>query len=202
MQASFIYKGPRIYSLLMRFLYGRNYKARFQSISQEIPDGVKVLDVCCGDCALYTRALKDRISYTGIDINPSFIKNANKLSVNMLPLDIMNDNLPGSDYVIMQASLYQFIPFHKQIVDKLLDSASSKVIMSEPVKNLSDSTNPFISFIARYSANPGTGHKIERFTEETFTTFFKDNYGELIEKFKFIPGGRELMVILNAKGIV
>ena len=181
----------------MRFLYGRSYKARFQSIAEEIPNDVDVLDVCCGDCALYKQALKDRVSYTGIDINPSFIKNAKKLSIKVLPLDVETDNLPHSDYIVLQASLYQFIPFHKHILDKLLDSASKKVIISEPIRNLSNSRNPIISFIARYSANPGTGHKMDRFTEKTFRTFFKNNYKEIIEKFKFVPGKRELIVVLN-----
>ena len=199
MKTSLIYRSPTLYTLFMRFLYGRNYEARLRSVGEEIPDGVEVLDVCCGDCALYTRALRGRVSYTGIDINPSFLENARKRSIKVLPLDVRIDNLPRSDYVVMQASLYQFIPLHKQLVDKLLYSASRKVIISEPVRNLSDSSNPIISFIARYQANPGTGHKINRFTEETFRTFFGNNYNELIEKFKFTLGGRELMVILNAK---
>jgi hypothetical protein len=182
----------------MRLLYRKNYKARFKSVSEEIPKGAEVLDVCCGDCKLYTLALKGKVSYVGVDINPSFIENARKLSIKVLSLDVRNDALPYSDYVVMQASLYQFIPQHKQIVDKLLSSASRKVIICEPVRNLSDSNNPVISFIARYLANPGTGHKLDRFTEETFCSFFRDNYNEIIEKFKFIPGKRELMVILNA----
>jgi hypothetical protein len=99
----------------------------------------------------------------------------------------------------MNESLYQFMPLHKQVVDNLLSSALKKVIISEPIINLSNSNNKFISFIARRSANPGTGHKKDRFIEETFRTFFTDNYSSQIEKFKFIPGKRELMVILNAE---
>ena len=201
MKTSLIYRSPHIYALLMRFLYGKYYKTRLQSLGKEIPDSVKVLDVCCGDCALYTLVLKNRVSYTGIDINPVFIENARELSIKVLPLDIRTNDLPCSDYVLIQASLYQFIPQHKQIVDKLLDSASNKVIISEPVKALASSSNPIISFIARHSTNPGTGGKINRFTEKTFRIFFRNNYNELIEKFKFIAGGKELMVILNAKKI-
>jgi hypothetical protein len=199
MKRSFIYRSARIYAFLMRTLYKENYEARFRAIGEEIPVGVEVLDVCCGDCALYTLTLKEKVSYTGIDINPSFIKNARKQSIKVLPLDVRIDNIPCSDYVVMQASLYQFIPIHKQIVDKLLDSASDKVIISEPVRNLSDSSNPVVSFVARYSANPGTGHKIDRFTEETFRAFFRNNYDKLIEKFKFTPDRKELIVILNVE---
>lgn len=183
----------------MRFIYGKNYQARFQSLAEEIPDNINVLDVCCGDYGLYTRQLKGRVKYVGIDINESFINKAKKELITILPLNIVTDDLPFSDYVIMQASLYQFMPNHKLIIDKLINSANKKVIISEPVRNLSNSRSKIISFIARYSANPGTGHKIDRFNEESFRDIFFRNFKERIEKFKFIPGNRELMVILNAE---
>lgn len=199
MKSSFVYRSPQAYKLVMKLLYRKRYEDRYRSIAEEIPDGVKVLDVCCGDCALYTLFLKNKALYTGIDITDSFIKSAKKKLINIIPLDVRFDKLPQSDYIIMQASLYQFIPLHKQIVNNLLDSALKKVIISEPINNLSNSNNRVISFIARRSANPGTGHTKDRFIEETFREFFINNYNSRIEKFKFIPGKRELMVILNAE---
>lgn len=198
-KTSLIYKDPRIYAFFMRFLYGRNYQDRFQSIAEEIPDGVKVLDLCCGDCAIYTLVLKDRVHYTGVDINTNFIEHGRRKGINILPLDVLNDELPFSDFTIMQASLYQFIPQHNKIVEKMLDSTGNRVIISEPIKNLSTSNNPVISFIARRSADPGTGMKTNRFTEGSFRIFFQTNYDDLIERFKYVPGKRELLVILNAK---
>ena len=183
----------------MRILYGRNYQHRFTAIAEEIPDKVEVLDVCCGDAALYNRELKGRVNYIGTDINKKFIHRGENKLIKILPLNIITDELPQSDYVIMQASLYQFIPNHKLIIDKLINSANKKVIISEPVRNLSNSSSNIISLIARYSANPGTGHKIERFNEESFREIFYDHFKERIEKFKFIPGNRELIVILNAE---
>jgi hypothetical protein len=183
----------------MRILYGKNYKYRFTSISEEIPDKVKVLDVCCGDAALYSRELKGRVSYVGTDINKNFIKSGKRKFINILPLNVIRDDLPNSDYVIMQASLYQFIPNHKKIVEKLLNSANSKVIICEPIINLSKSKNRLISLIARYSGNPGTGHKTNRFDEKSFKSLFESFFENKIEKFKKIKGGRELMVVLNAK---
>jgi len=199
MKVSLVYRGPHIYALFMKFLYGKNYKARYKTIAEEIPEGASVLDLCCGDCALYEYELKGKASYSGVDINPYFITNAKNLSINAILADVSKDELPNSDYVVMQGGLCQFIPNHKEIVDKLLRVASNKVIISEPVRNLSTSKNPVISFIAKRSADPGTGHKTERFTESTFTEFFDNNYGKLIEKFKPIPGGRDLIVVLNSK---
>mgnify|MGYP001299455819 CR=1 FL=1 len=184
----------------MQFLYGKNYSARYHAISEIIPEGESVLDICCGDCALYKRVLiKKNISYTGIDINKKFVASSLKKSVNVLQLDIRNNVIPKADYVLMQASLYQFIPNHKLIIDKLLRSANKKLIISEPIRNLSSSNNSIIKFIARYSANPGTGHTVKRFSEETFRRFFTDNYKNVIVDFVLLPGGRELMVILDAR---
>jgi ubiquinone/menaquinone biosynthesis C-methylase UbiE len=199
MKTSLVYKSPFIYSLIMMFLYRKNYKDRFRVIAEEIKEGAKVLDVCCGDCALYTLFLKDKVDYTGVDITESFINSAKKKSIDIISLDVSCSELPQADYVVMQASLYQFMPQHKQIVDRLLKSALNKVIITEPIVNLSTSDNKLISYIASRSANPGTGHKKGRFVEETFRNFFMDNYNLLIESVKFVPGKRELMVVLNAK---
>ena len=184
----------------MQFLYGKNYSARYHAISELIPEGESVLDVCCGDCALYKRALMCRdITYTGIDINNKFVASALKQSINAFQLDIRKNTIPKSDNVLMQASLYQFIPQHRLVVDKLLNSAGKQLIISEPIKNLSSSNNFIIKSVARFSANPGTGHTVKRFSEETFRRFFTDNYKNLIVDFVLLPGGRELMVILDAE---
>ncbi len=200
MKTSLVYKSPHLYTLFLRVLHGKNYRARYQAVSKEIPDGVEVLDVCCGDCALYTRELRNRVSYTGVDVNPHFLGNARKKSIKFLQLDVEKDDLPRADYVIMQGSLNQFIPRHKLMVDKLLRAARTKVIISEPIRNLATSNNIFLSFIARRSTDPGTGHKPYRFNKETFREFFEENYKAQTEKFKFIlPVKREMMVILNTK---
>ena len=195
---SIIYKNTIVYALLMRILYGKNYLDRYASISDEIPDNVSVLDVCCGDCMLYKKQLKGRVEYTGVDINPMFIKNARENNISVLQLDVFTDVFPNSDFIVMQASLYQFIPHFDQVVKKMLQKATKKVIICEPVRNLSDANNKIVSFIARNSANPGSGHKPQRFTEEMFREYFTREYSGIMEKFKFIPGNRELMVVLNA----
>lgn len=198
-QTSLIYKYPSLYTWFIKFLYRRHYASRYRAISDEIEDNTSVIEICCGDCALYVQALKNRVSYTGIDINPYFINRAAHLSINVRLLDVFKDTLPDADYVVMQGSLYQFIPHHKKIVENLLNSCRHKVIISEPIRNISNSTNRIISFIARYSVNPGTGDKVHRFTETSYREFFNKYFKGFIEKFAFIPGKRELMVVLKVK---
>ena len=196
---SFIYRNNFIYSLFIRILYGKFYNNRYRKIGELIPSNISVLDICCGDCRLYENELKNRVKYIGIDINHMFLKTAAKKGIDVKRLDIRYENLPKSDYLILQASLYQFIPNHKDIVDKMIRAAGDKVIISETVVNVSSSKLPLIAYFAKYSANPATGHTTQRFTSKTFIEFIKNNYSELLEDCFLHSSGKELLVVLNAK---
>ena len=196
MKISPIYRYPSLYTLCMKLLYGKYYNTRFETIAKEIPDGVDLLDVCCGDCVLHAY-IGNKTSYVGVDSNPYFVQMAQKRSIRVFQKNLLEEELPMADYVVMLASLYQFIPFHKEIVDKLLRFARRKVLISEPVRNLADSSNPLLSFIARRATNAGAGDNIYRFTQATFYPFFEKNYPTHIEKLSYIPGKRECMVVLR-----
>ena len=197
---SFMYSDPRLYKLIMKILYGKYYLDRYKVVNELVPDGSGVLDMCCGDCELYKSFFAHRnIFYTGIDYNAKFVSYAKKNSINVILSDIRKDIVPRTDYIIMQGSLYQFIPDHKDLIDRLLNSTRKQLIITEPIINLSSSNNPIIRFVAQRSGNPGTGHAFHRFTEKSFHSFFLDNYKKLVVKFDFIPGGREMMVILNSR---
>jgi hypothetical protein len=178
-------------------MYGEYYLKRYKDLASIIPPNVSVTDLCCGDCSLYHYALKGKNRYTGMDINPSY--NQNDQNIKVVKADILKDPIPISDYVIIQGSLYQFIPNHKEIINQMLDSARYKVIISEPVINLVNSKNKFISTIARYSANPGTGNKNYRFTKESLNNELQRYYKQYIEDIIFIAGGRDMVVVLNTK---
>ena len=107
--------------------------------------------------------------------------------------------MPKADIIILQGSLYQFQPNQKLIIDKLLFNAKKKVIISEPIINIANSENSFIAFIAKYTVNPGTGHRTKRFTKQSLDHFFQSNYNKIIESRFFIAGGRDLVYILNKK---
>jgi hypothetical protein len=108
---SIIYKSHTLYSVLMRILYGKYFLDRYRDLKSYIPIGDTVLDVCSGDCNLYHFAIKGRNQYTGIDLNISRLKK-NK-NVNQKQLDIIIDPLPKADIIILQGSLYQFLPKSK-----------------------------------------------------------------------------------------
>ena len=192
---SLIYKSHTLYTVLIKILYGKYFLNRYRDLRDYIPIGDSVLDVCSGDCNLYHFAIKGRNKYTGVDLNTSKLKK-NK-NVNQKQLHIVKDALPNADIVILQGSLYQFQPNQKLIIDKLLLNAKKKVIISEPIRNIANSKNSVISFLAKYTVNPGTGHAIKRFTKQSLDNFFELNYNKIIEARFIIAGGRDLVYILN-----
>lgn len=195
---SLIYRHPMVYKGLIYFLYGKNFNSHYEMIAKWIPDGSEVLDVCCGDATLYSLFLKKKkVIYKGIDINPYFIKSAEKKEIKVDYLNILEEEIPKADYIVVQASLYQFIPNQREIMKKLLSSTRKRFIISEPISNLSQSKWKLIKKLAQISANPGTGDKNCRFIPEEFIKLLLEFE---VDEYFTAPGGRDIVGIFNKKG--
>ncbi|MBL1078072.1 hypothetical protein JK358_27070 [Nocardia sp. 2] len=199
MSTSFIYRHGSIYELLMRGLYGRHYGARFRAIAELIPDEADVLDLCCGPATLYLRHLRRKsVRYTGLDINEGFIAGLTAAGGTGQVWNLHSDEpLPAADYVIMQASLYHFLPDPEPVIDRMLAAARAQVIIAEPVRNLTTSRNGVITRLGGRFTNPGDGEQPRRFTEETLDELFR-GYPEHVEQRTLIAGGREKLYVLKA----
>jgi hypothetical protein len=99
--------------------------------------------------------------------------------------------------MIMQASLYHFLPDPTPIVERMLRSAEKRVIIAEPIRNMSTSDSPFLSLLGRLFTNPGAGSHTLRFTEASLSEFFRNYGSRVIESFP-IAGGREQVYVLKA----
>ncbi len=197
---SLIYRSARGYELLMRALYGRHYQARMAAVAEQVPPGASVLELCCGPGTLYERHLRPRPGgYIGLDINPRFVVAMQSRGVDARLLDLSTPDvaLPAADTVLMQASLYHFLPDAGRIVERMLASARDRVVISEPVRNLASSERPLLAALGKRAADPGVGGHAHRFTEETLD--------ELMQRFEvrsaaLIPGGREKLYVLAGRG--
>jgi len=171
---SLLYKNAAVYNLVMRLLYGRHYASRCTRISQLIPAGSTVLDLCCGSAVLYHRHLRQKsVAYTGLDINPRFVKALEERGIPGILWDVRsNAALPGADFVVMQASLYHFFPNASRVIDRMLEAARKKVIIAEPIQNLATSKLPIISAIAGRLSGPVVSSIPQRFTEATLDRSF------------------------------
>jgi hypothetical protein len=197
--SSLIYSHPTIYRLLMRLIYGGGgFAARYRALSELIPDGADVFEACAGDAYLYLHHLQARgIRYRAGESNEGFVAHARARGIRMERFDLRSDPVPVADIVVLHASLYQFMPDHAAIVGRLLAAARRRLIVSEPVRNLSSSPNPLIRWLAQRSADPGSGHKQQRFDEASLDAFFAEHYADAIEQSTLIPGGREKIYCLR-----
>jgi len=193
---SITYRSPRLYQAAMRPLYRGCYDARYEAIVEEVPEGAEVLDVCCGDALLYEKWLKKKNArYIGLDINPAFIAAAARGGIDARFFDVeRGTDLPRAEYVVMQGSLYQFIPGAEAMVARLVSAARRRVIITEAVRNIGESGNPALKRFAEKMTNPGTGPKTERFDRESL--------GILMAKFKVLKkeeicGGREMLYVIE-----
>jgi len=200
MSTSLIYRSPWLYEAMMTLLYGRYYNERYKAIADLIPNHASVLDVCCGPAILYQRYLAAKnVTYTGIDLNQCFVDKLNNDGARGLCLDITHAaELPEADYVVMQASLYHFLPEVEPIIAKLQAAARERVIIAEPVRNLADSRIPVIAHLAARMSNPGSGSQPLRFNSHNFDALAEQyaQSGHLLG-LQAIANGREKLMILQ-----
>ena len=185
MVKSIIYWHPWIYRIAMMLYYGKEYSKRYLVIVKEVGN-MEVLDVCCGDCKLSNYVKK----YKGIDFNEEFVKSARKKGLDVAKIDIAKGNIPKSECIVMQDSLYQFIPNHEKLIKKLLRQ-SKKVIISEAGITLGQSKNPIISAIAKKLTTTSRPNK-ERFTKKELHKLFKKFNAK-----KIIDTGKDLTAVFE-----
>jgi len=191
-----IYWHSGLYHLAMRQLAGEYFAHRYNSLAELIPEKASVTDVCMGDAYLYSGYLAGKqVHYVGLDINKTFVRSAMRKGIRARVVDVMSEDIEPADYVVMQGSLYQFIPNEKRVVRKLLDAAKRQLIISEPIRNRAQSNNRLVSFLAKHAVNPGNGHRLERFNEDRLLECFR-----LFEEFKtiiIVPGGIDMIGIFE-----
>ena len=182
--------------------YGRHYGERYRAIADLIPAAASVLDVCCGPGILYQRYLRQKfVSYTGLDSNEKFVRHVINLGAQGKVQDLCSDGaLPQADYVVMQASLYHFLPDAASVVARMMAAARSALIIAEPIRNVSNSRLRPLSSFASTISNPGRGAPPQRFTETTLTELFSQL--DLVEsKTLLVGGGRERVYVFRAGAV-
>jgi SAM-dependent methyltransferase len=201
MAESLIYRSALAYELVMLGLYGRHYGARYRAVAGLIPDGSSVLDLCCGPGVLFDRYLRPRsVDYTGIDVNPGFVARVNRRGGRGVLDDLTAGRpLPQRDTVVMQASLYHFLPDPAPVVRRMLRAARERVIIAEPVRNVATGRNRWLAALARRLTDPGTGAQAARYTEASFDAFIA-GLGVPVTRSFLVPGGREKVVVLDPRG--
>ncbi|GAC1577857.1 MAG: hypothetical protein NVS3B18_11620 [Candidatus Dormibacteria bacterium] len=196
---SLIYRSATGYELVMRALYGRNYPARLRAVADQVPSGSSVLELCPGPGALYRRHLRGRVSaYTGVEVNPGFADHLRRLGATVVQRDLsVPGPLPEADVVIIQASLYHFLPAADMLIERMLTAARRRVIVAEPIRNLSSSRLGWLAALGRRGTDPGAGAGHEQRFDEAALDRLMAAYREVTAAAFTIPGGREKVFVLE-----
>jgi SAM-dependent methyltransferase len=167
------------YDLAMRALYGpREWAATFAAVAARIPAGASVVDVCCGTARLYRDFLRERgCTYLGLDFNGDFVMHARRHGVDVRWFNLLEEAVPEADYVVMCSSLYHFGDRVDEVIEKMRRAARRGVVISEPVRNLSDA--PVVGRLFAALTNPGVGAFASRFDLERFAAVVARHGGEL-----------------------
>jgi len=196
---SLIYRSAAGYELVMRALYGRHYGARLRAVADQVPSGSSVLELCPGPGALYRRHLRGRVSaYTGIEVNAGFADHLRRLGATVVQRDLTAPGpLPEADVAIIQASLYHFLPAADTIVQRMLSAARQRVIVAEPIRNLSSSRLGWLAALGRRGTDPGAGDGHEQRFDEGALDRLMAAYSDVTTAAFTIPGGREKVFVLD-----
>lgn len=198
MAVGLIYRSPALYELAMLGLYGRHYASRYSALADLIPPRSSVLDLCCGPAVLYERYLRRKaVEYTGLDINETFVKRLKRRGVRAELWDLRKDTpLPHADCVVMQASLYHFLPDPLPVLGRMLAAARKQVIVAEPIRNLSSSGLPLLGPLSRLLTDPGIGRQPHRFTEDALDDLIR-GLSPRRPRTVLISGGREKIYVIE-----
>jgi hypothetical protein len=174
-----VYWHPKLYAFTMRLLYGSFYETRYTHLQKLIPDDCQLLEICMGDLYFYEHYLqKKNIQYSCADVNPVFVKAARSKSIDSRLMDMLMDEIPKSDYILIQGALYHSIPNQVEFIGKLLNSTNKQLIISESIKNVSNSGNGLTSYLGTFFSKAKSGQSRIKFTKEmlkeTFSGFEKN----------------------------
>jgi 2-polyprenyl-3-methyl-5-hydroxy-6-metoxy-1,4-benzoquinol methylase len=195
---SLIYSNRHIYNLLMQLSYHTGYTDRLERVSELVENGAAVLDVCCGPCNLFPLLARKGVSYRGLDLNTTFVRDAQRRGIDAQTFDLLSENLPEGqfNYIILLSSLYQFIPHEKEIVSRLLAATKSYVIISEPIVNLIDRLPTILAKLVGKLKNPGNGPTPFCFTDTTLTQLMRGFEENQVKDF-YIKGEKEKVYLLK-----
>lgn len=180
----------------MRVLYGRYYGTRDAAVAACVPYGASVLELCCGPGRLYRNELRGRVgAYMALDYNAGFVDWLRPRGVDARLADVATADLPVADVVLMQASLYHFLPDAEPMVRRMLTAARERVVISEPVRNLAQSRVPLVARLAAKGAATAGGAQAPRFDEASLAALM-ERFGESVLTSQPIAGGRERLYVL------
>jgi len=196
---SLIYRSIWMYRLVMNMLYLGRYRQRFNDMINELgPADIDIVELCFGDIFIASYCKKTGRNWIGYDINDAFVNHAITHGYNAVNTDILSlERLPGADVLIFAGSLYHFNENLDRIW-QLMTSCSTKIIFSEPIKNITSSKN-FIGKIGARASTVRNGAESFRFDRDSFLEML-DNYQEKYNfTYEIISEKKDILITTNER---
>ena len=193
---SILYSNLVFSRLGMNLLYRGNYRRRFLDIVElMVRDVQTVCEFCFEDTFIADWCRSRGIDWTGVDINSRFCKRAQRKGFNAVEGDVFSVNLEAADVYIMAGSLYHFHNRLSSLFDMIL-SHTTRFILSEPIQNLS-SPRGIVGWLAKRSANPGNGHALFRYNQESLLQAVREEQKRKGFKFQVVSIGRDILLEIS-----
>jgi hypothetical protein len=183
----------------MNFLYLGRYRQRFQDIKGVIaPKDRQIIELCFGDIYVAEYCKKSLRQWTGYDINGVFVNYALERGHNAVNADILSlKKLPYADVLVFAGSLYHFNE-NLHHLWRLMTSCATKIILSEPIKNITSAKNFIGKIGARASAvrNGAEAFRFERDSLIQMLDCFQETYNFTYE---IISEKKDILIVINER---
>ena len=183
----------------MNFLYLGRYRQRFQDIKNVMaPEDRQIIELCFGDIYIAEYCKKSLRQWTGYDINDVFVNYALERGHNAVNADVLSlQKLPYADVLIFAGSLYHFNN-NLHHLWQLMTSCATKIILSEPIKNITSAKNFIGKIGARASAvrNGAEAFRFERDSLIQMLDCFQETYNFTYE---IISEKKDILIVINER---
>jgi len=202
MTKSIFYKSPFLYKWGLKFIHRENFYKRYRFLANLVEKGDSVLEPGCGP-GILADFLPEYCSYSGFDLNESFIRYAQRKNRSVSLGDVRNlKNYCPTDNVVCIDILHHLIPAERgEIVNNCWKSAKKRLTICEPYRERKP--GKLLKWWFEYIERDGTNKpKLEDMWD-------KDNLKEqMVKGFGIIPEqsprriteiGRDLIAIYSKK---
>jgi len=196
---SFIYSNIWIYRLVMNMLYLGRYRQRFKDITNELkPEDNNIVEFCFGDIFIASYCKKTARHWVGYDINDVFVNYALKRGYNAVRADVLSlESLPAADVLIFAGSLYHFHEnMHK--IWQLMTSCAPKIILSEPIKNITAIKN-FVGKIGARATAVQDGAEAFRFDRGSLIEMLDSLKEPYNFTYEIVSEKKDILIIIHER---
>jgi len=127
-----------------------------------------------------------------MDFNLGFVAHAQKRGLHVDYGNLQSQEIPTTECILLQGSLYHFYPSHRTVIERLLKAATVKVIISEPIRTLSAHKNIFLRIFAKYITKTASGFHEKRFTREEMFQLANEFHAE-----KIVEAGTDMVIFFK-----